>query len=141
MYIKGRGRNALIMSIVWVIVPVITAVYISLGYAGNDLIVLVLVGVLFHFFGVILYTGSYENFAGFNTMSKEEIEEYDIEKITSFLGISWVLGSYIYFFTLLIGLSMFSKLTAIMVSIILLVVIVISSSVYSGVGKRFKAQN
>ncbi len=141
MHIKGRGRNALIMSVVWIIVPIITAVYISSGHVGNDLIVFMLIGAVFHFFGVILYTGSYENFAGFNTMSKEEIEEYNIERITSFLGISWVLGSYIYFFTLLIGLTMFSKLTAIMVSIILLVVIAISSSIYSGVGKRFKAQN
>lgn len=141
MYIKGRGKNALIMSVVWIIIPVITAVYISSGPMDNELMILMLMCAMFHFLGVILYTGSYENFAGFNTMSKKEIEEYDIEKITSFLGISWVLGSYIFFFTLLIGFTIFSTSTAIVSSTILFVVIVISSSIYSGVGKRFKAQN
>ncbi len=141
MHIKGRGKNALIMSIVWIIVPIITAVYISSGRVGNEMIILMLMCAMFHFLGVILYTGSYEGFAGFNTMSKEEIKEYDLEKVTSFLGISWVLGSYIFFFILLIGFTMFSISTAIVLSTILFTVIAILSSVYSGVGKRFKAQN
>ncbi len=141
MYIKGRGKNALIMSIVWIIVPVITAVYISSGRIGNGLIILMLMCAMFHFLGIIVYTGSYEAMAGFNTMSDEEIKEYDMEKMTSFLGISWVLGSYTFFFTLLIGFTIFSTSTAIVLSTILFVVIVISSSIYSGVGKRFKAQD
>lgn len=141
MHIKGRGKNALIMSIVWIIVPIITAVYISSGRVGNEMIILMLMCAMFHFLGVIVYTGSYEAMAGFNTMSKEEIKEYDMEKVTSFLGISWVLGSYIFFFILLIGFTMFSISTAIVLSTILFTVIAILSSVYSGVGKRFKAQN
>ena len=87
IYIKGRGKNALIMSIVWIIVPVITAVYISSGRIGNGLIILMLMCAMFHFLGIIVYTGSYEAMAGFNTMSDEEIKEYDMEKMTSFLGI------------------------------------------------------
>lgn len=141
MHIKGRGKNALIMSTVWIIVPAITAVYILSGRMDNELIILMLMCAIFHFLGVIVYTGSYEAMAGFNTMSDEEIKEYDIEKLTSFLGISWVLGSYIFFFTLLIGSTILSTSTAIVLSAILFVVIVISSSIYSGVGKRFKAQN
>lgn len=141
MYIKGRGRNALIMSIVWIIVPIITAVYISSGRMGNELIIIMLIGAMIHFLGVIVYTGSYGAMAGFNTMSNEEIKEYNMEKITSFLGILFVIGSYMYFLILIICLEITDIGSSIVYSILTTLMIILTGSVYSGVGKRFKAQN
>lgn len=141
MHIKGRGKNALIMSIIWIIVPIITAVYISSGRVGNEMIILMLMCAMFHFLGVIVYTGSYEAMAGFNTMSKEEIKEYDLEKVTSFLGILFVIGSYVFFITLIIYLEITDIGSSIVYSILTILVIMLTGSIYSGVGKRFKAQN
>lgn len=141
MYIKGRGKNALIMSIVWIIIPIITAAYILSGRMGNEMIILMLISAMFHFLGVIVYTGSYEAVAGFNTMSDEEIRGYDMKKLTSFLGISWVIGSYVYFFTLMVCLEVTNIGNSIVYSILITLAIILTSSIYSGVGKRFKAQN
>ena len=141
MYIKGRGKNALIISIVWIIIPIITAAYILSGRIGNEMIILMLISAMFHFLGVIVYTGSYEAVAGFNTMSDEEIRGYDMKKLTSFLGISWVIGSYVYFFTLMVCLEVTNIGNSIVYSILIILAIILTSSIYSGVGKRFKAQN
>lgn len=139
MQIEGRGKKAAIISLVWMIVPLIVAIGINESLLDETWIILTIVCCIPHFLGAIIYTGSYEAFAGFNTSNEEELKEYDLVKMTSFLGLSWIAASYLFFAILLVGsIASWPILYTLLGSILVLIVILTISGIYAGVGKRFK---
>jgi len=137
MYIEGRGKNAVLLSAVWLLVPV-TFLLLHIPLDAFSAII-ALASVFFHVFGVLAYLGFYEGFAGFNTATDEELSHFNMEKMTVFLGVSFCLAGCSFFIIMMVLKEQFGILTAMFTGIAYLLVILISASVYMTVSKRFKA--
>ena len=134
--IESRKRGAIALCATWIIIPLASLLFFS----SSDIFLLVLIGgisAFLHMFGILAYLGYYEGFAGFNMVSEEELEEYDMEKMTAFMGISFFLTGHLMFFAAMLaelngGTMMF------ILAIILVVAVLVVSSVYMAISKRFR---
>ena len=136
MLIENRKKGATILCATWIIVP-LTA---SLFFSSVDVFLVVIVGgisAFLHMFGILAYLGYYEGFAGFNMASEEELEEYDMEKMTSFMGVSFFLTGHVMFFATLLA-ELKGGIGAFILAIVLVVVMLVAFSIYMAVSKRFR---
>jgi len=136
MYIEGRGRNAILLCTMWLLVPVV-ALFLKIEFDAF-LAIVALCGAFIHVFGVLAYLGFYEGFAGFNAATDEELSHYDLNKMTAFMGISFcVTGCSFSVITIILG-EYSGVLTAILIGAVFLFVALISVSIYMSVSKRFR---
>ena len=136
MYIEGRGRNAVLLCVMWLLVPLI-ALFLQIGFDVSTMIIAA-VGAFIHVFGVLAYLGFYEGFAGFNTATDEELSHYDMNKMTAFMGVSFCIAGCMFSILTIILREYFGVLVAMLVGVVFLLVALISVSIYMSVSKRFK---
>ena len=142
MIIESRRKGALTMGAMWSAVPVSFCAYILMAnpsYPGIVVLGMALfTSLIFLPIGVFVYLGRVGILAGFNTMSPSEIKEYNMEKISLFMGISFTLTAFISFFATLVALLLVADAgTAAGVFLLVIMVMVFSISIYAS-GKRFK---
>jgi hypothetical protein len=97
MAIKGRTSGALILWVLWAAAAVFTAFLTPPGEAAGMIWVWFLFSAFITVLGLIVYLGHYMFLAGINTMTEKERSMYDLEKISSFMGIVLVSWSYLFF--------------------------------------------
>jgi len=136
MYIESRGRNAVLLCIMWLLVPA-AMLFLQIEFNAFTAIIAAL-GAFIHMFGVLAYLGFYEGFAGFNTATDEELSHYDLNKMTSFMGISFCIAGCMFSVISFILGKHSGVMAAMIVSIVFLLVALISVSIYMSVSKRFR---
>ncbi|AIZ57158.1 hypothetical protein Mpt1_c12960 [Candidatus Methanoplasma termitum] len=100
MKIEGRKKNALIIGIMWIAAVTIVALLTPRSEATLTLPFLwIPICFFLALMGFIIYFGHYGFLAGFNMMTEEELAVYDMDKITTFMGFSFITLSFILFLT------------------------------------------
>ena len=101
------------------------------------IVFVILIIVIFIVFGIILLLGKGSFLiAGFNTMTKEEKEKYDVISLCKFWGISMILFA---FCIILFLLSELWKIKILFnIGFVLIFAITLFMLVYSNTGNRFK---
>ena len=127
MMIEERWKGALALSLLWVALMAVTLFFFDLVPKVSWLLTL-FIPLLIMVFGLIIYLGGYVLITGVNTMTKEERSRYDMNKITSFMGIFLILLSYIGFL-----------MTISFVFFVVFIAAVLAAFVYLFASKRFKA--
>jgi|GEM_PF-1222279 len=138
MSIQERKKGFLLMQSFWILA--IIASCVSFLAVGDTMpfIALFTAGII-HLIGSFVYLGYTDILAGFNTMSPDEIEKYDMERISAFFGISFVLTSFISFFGSFIVLILAGDREAVGFLITILLVSIFFCSIYVSTDK-FKKQ-
>lgn len=139
-----RVKHAAVMCCIWLIIIAISAAYV-LRDASTEVLFGVMIFVVtsgvFQLLGAAVYAGDYRGLAGFSHMTDAHIAEYegmhDMKGMTAFLGISFMVSSYVMFFVYVLSRGTVGELWGIMLSIAATVILLISVSVYSA-GKRFR---
>jgi len=102
--IEGRRKGFRLMQLFWVFVAAVAAyayltdlglIYVSIAAFTAGIIQLC---------GSFVYRGHVGMLAGYNTMSPAEQNKYDMEKMSSFLGICWVTAAFVSFTASVIAL-------------------------------------
>jgi len=128
MVVKGRWKSALAMGLLWAVVMAAALYYLDLGLDGSTLLILLFSSIFLMVLGLIIYMGGAMLLAGYNTMSKEQRAQYNVNEITSFMGALLVLLSIVAFF-----MVFYLVLIAVFIGATIVAVI------YVNVSKRFKA--
>ncbi|MCL2890263.1 MAG: DUF3784 domain-containing protein [Methanomassiliicoccaceae archaeon] len=93
--IEGREKGFRLMQLFWVVV-IAAAVYAYLSDHGLvDVLGFAFMAGVLQLCGSFVYRGHVGMLAGYNTMSPEEQDKYDMVKMSSFLGICWVTASFV----------------------------------------------
>ncbi|MDR1404026.1 MAG: DUF3784 domain-containing protein [Candidatus Methanoplasma sp.] len=141
MIIEERKRETLVMCIAWMSVPIVFAVYVvtaDLSYNGTVILsLMVCSSCLLMAIGVLVYLGFTGLLAGFNTMSPDELRRYNMKKVSSFMGLAFVILAFVLFFGALPVYSLSGGEGAIAVFFVTLLGGVMFISAYMS-GKRFK---
>jgi len=90
--------------------------------------------------GSFVYLGHTEMLAGWNTMTFEKRSKYDYEKMTSFLGISWVVTAFVSFSASFVLLVTMDYMDAFVVFFVLYLALLLLSVICVNT-KRFKIQS
>lgn len=126
MMIKERWRGALVIGLLWAVVMALMFYFIELDPKISWLYFL-FAPLLLMALGLVVYLGGAMLLIGYNSMSKEERTKYNENKITSFMGVSLVLLSFIIFPAL-----MYIEFLAVFVAALILVLL------YVSISKRFR---
>jgi len=126
MMIKERWRGALFIGLLWAVVIALMYYFIELDPKISWLYFL-FAPLLLMALGLVVYLGGAMLLIGYNSMSKEERTKYNENKITSFMGVSLVLLSFIIFPAL-----MYIEFLAVFVAALILVLL------YVSISKRFR---
>ena len=134
--IEGRRKGALIMGLMWIAVAAVVMLYLPKEDVDAMMWIWLLSSLIVMVCGIVVYLGFYMLIAGVNTMTANERSRYDMDKITSFMGISLVLTSLIFYLawplSVLYGFLMFGVMIALFIAAVLFMVIYLNT-------KRFKA--
>jgi len=126
MMIKERWVGALVIGLLWGVVIALMFYFIELDPKISWLYFL-FAPLLLMALGLVVYLGGAMLLIGYNSMSKEERTKYNENKITSFMGVSLVLLSFIIFPAL-----MYIEFLAVFVAALILVLL------YVSISKRFR---
>ncbi|MDR1404950.1 MAG: hypothetical protein LBJ20_05245 [Candidatus Methanoplasma sp.] len=111
---ERRRRVAVVLSI-WVIVPIVAAVYLATQdlteNAKSAVIIALFISAFFETVGVVFSLNHHSLMAGISTMSGEE-KKYDLDGITSFAGLSLSVISATVFFVSMICIARIGVLAA-----------------------------
>jgi hypothetical protein len=136
MLIEGRKKGFAVMQSFWIMA--IAAVY---AYAteeiGTFLLVLMFMTGILQLIGSFVYLGYTGILAGFNTMTQSEMKKYDMEKVSSFLGISSVSIAFVLFLISFFILTTVGGEEAFAVLFVLFISFVLLLAVYPS-AKRFR---
>ena len=136
MLIEERKKGFIIMQSFWAMAVAITCAYIF-EEEGTFLLVFMLIIGVQQLIGSFVYLGYTGLLAGFNTMAPDEIGKYNMKKISSFIGISFVLMAFITFLISFLILITVSDKEAFAVLFILFFSSTLFCAFYSST-KRFK---
>jgi len=118
--IEGRKKGFWLMQLFWaVVIAAIAYAYLSDEGFVYTLIAAFTIGI-FQLCGAFVYLGYVGMLAGYNTMSPEEQSKYDMVKMSSFLGIFWVMTAFISFSASFIAMITVGETAAFAVLMILL---------------------
>lgn len=141
MLIEGRKKRASAMCIVWMSVPLVFCSYVVMASPSGDggivLAAIMCASALLLAIGAAVYLGFTGLLAGFNTMSPDELEMYDMKKVSLFMGSSFVIMAFVLFFGAFLAYLLSGTGEAIAVFCVTIVAGVIFISVYVS-GKRFR---
>lgn len=120
MFIKHRIRSTIILFLIWLSVPALY-VYASLNdYADSFTLILFFMSTTFMIFGLIFYMGNAQIIAGFNSMSSNELKEYDMERVSVISGLCWFSMSLIVFHGAMLISVMIGEIVSVLFSIIVI---------------------
>ena len=128
MMYRERWIGALAMGLLWAVATGISYYILCDKLNTFGLWMMLFSSLLMVVFGLTVYLGGIMVLAGFNTMTEQERSQYNIEEVTSFVGILLVLLSYI---------SLLMLVYFVFIGVFL--AIVIFMAIYVSVGKRFRA--
>ena len=135
--IEGREKGFRLMQLFWMVVAA-AAVHAYLSDHGLiEVLSYALTAGILLLCGSFVYRGHVGMLAGYNTMSPEEQNKYDMVKMSSFLGICWVTASFISFTGAVIALYTIGGGAAFAVLMILFLAPVFFSVFYVNT-KKFK---
>lgn len=123
MYVEGRRRGIIVMCILWVVVPLITAYLLVNDILGIEVAIVMLVSGGFSTIGILYYAGKYEIMTGFSTMSIDEIVRYDMRKITWFSGIWIYMSSLLFYFIFLFTATYMGSSAGLTTSVVALIIL------------------
>jgi hypothetical protein len=136
MMITGKRKNALEMGILWVAAVAVIALLTPKGEMTVIAWIWIPITFIMAILGLVIYLGHYMFISGFNTMTEKELAVYDMDKITTFMGLSLVILSFIFFLIWplmeIYGFGAFAVMT-----IIIFIFGVILMAAYTN-SKRFK---
>jgi O-antigen/teichoic acid export membrane protein len=109
-------------------------------YWGDEtgLIVVLITSGVVHLAGVVVYLGFYEALAGFSTASDEEMEQFNTDEVTAFMGVSLSLVSMVLFYAFLLAVKFAGNLAGTLSMAAITFVAVVAMSIYVGISQRFK---
>ena len=118
------------MGLLWAVVMVAVLYFFDFDLDRSYYLICLFTSMFMLVLGLVVYMGGAMLLAGYNTMSKEQQARYNIDEITSFMGMFMTIISIIAFF-----MMFYFVLVAVFVGATIVVVI------YLNVGKRFKADS
>ena len=118
------------MGLLWAVVMAAALFFFDLGADGTYLLICLFTSMFMLVLGLVVYMGGAMLLAGYNTMSKEQQAKYNIDEITSFMGMFMTIISIIAFF-----MMFYFVLVAVFVGATVVVII------YLNAGKRFRADS
>ena len=138
MRIQGREKGSKLICFLALVIVITTIVYTAAEGFSAFLVILLFAGVLTILLGAIVYLGHAGILAGFNTMSEKERKEYDMEKVTSFIGIGLAVTGFVPFFAAFFMMIAFDGGTSFAVFFLLFMVMILFVAFYPA-SKKFKA--
>lgn len=94
--IDRRRKGALLLSALWIFVALTMLYFMRDKDLNLTFWAFFLVSLTTAILGIAVYLGTAKLLAGLNTMSDEELSTYNIEKITSFMGVILFLVSLLF---------------------------------------------
>ena len=137
MAIEGRKKGAGMMFLIWCTAPVSFLAYSAAHATDVFLVAVLLTSALIMGAGIAVYIGHVDLLAGFNTMDPKERAKYNIEKLSSFMGIWLVLMSFVMFFTAFIASIFMSELAAVMIFTAVIIVMAFFAVIHAN-GNNFR---
>ena len=137
MRIENRKKGATVMCASWVAIVIISTIYFILTGFDATLVIVLLTDTIMVVIGIPVYMGHIGILAGFNTMSEKELAEYNIPKITSFVGIFFVLTALVSFLATFIAFVISGPHDAFAVFFIVFLVMLLFTAIFPS-SKRFK---
>ena len=136
MIIKGRAKTAMIMCLSWAITVAVSLYLISEMYGQDPIWFFVLFSLFVMICGLIAYLGNLwiVCFPLF-LLLEESLERRDVKKISSILGILFVVMSYPFVLLPYSGDMLFT-MTFVLVSVFVLVTLIVT--VYAFISEKFK---
>ena len=139
MFIKERRKVALFLCLLWVVIAAVSFYLIEFtGIFDQDLFrgqgtswMGILFSLLILILGLVIFFGQIRILFPFIFFSKEDLSAYNIEKISSFLGILMIVFSYVMTFATIGGVA-FWMLLIIAVAIEVL-------ALYTSASKKFES--
>lgn len=125
------------MCIVWALVILIAAHMLSEELDVNTVVSLV-ISAVFICIAIITYLGHYGFISGFSTMSLEELNRYNLESITYCTGICMFAISVLSFGIYAATSHVIQNSTALMISVIVLIVMLAIWAIWITFSPRFK---
>ncbi|MDR3074909.1 MAG: DUF3784 domain-containing protein [Candidatus Methanoplasma sp.] len=136
MLIEERRKKAIVLCGVLAIVLVIEAAYAN----GESLMFMAfLISTVTGILGIAIYLGDYSLMAGANTMSDEEIKKLDMDRVTSFMGLSMLAISIIVFFITIVSIGRVGTSESVIIMVVAYVAMIIAVTIHLATSKRFKA--
>lgn len=126
--IEGRLKGAAAICLLWMVAVAVTFYLISGSNSGAMILVFLAVSLFPMMIGLTVYFGNVEVLSGFNTMTELERSRYNIDEVSSFMGMFFAVFAYTIF---LMAASLVIGLVALFVSIIIMLV-------YINFSNRFK---
>ena len=137
MRIQGREEGFRVMCLLWIVITIIAFFYSWTKGLQLYFILALSVSSLMILFGALVYLGHIGFLAGFNTMSEKELKEYDMNKVTSFVGISFAATGLVSFFTAFFTLYLFSEPLSFAIFAVVFMAMTFFSAFYPA-SKKFK---
>ncbi|MDR2846105.1 MAG: DUF3784 domain-containing protein [Candidatus Methanoplasma sp.] len=130
MYIKGRWITITIAIVVWAVIVTVTFDHLQ------DNLVITALSALMLVLGAAISFGCTVLIAGANTMTKEERSKYDMRFITSVLGASLLVASFIMvIFQIILAVIHANEISNI-IPLLSAAAVMVCASVYIDVSKR-----
>ncbi|MCL2712869.1 MAG: DUF3784 domain-containing protein [Methanomassiliicoccaceae archaeon] len=138
MMIKGRKKGAGMMFLLWCAAPVTFLAYSIEHETEMFFLITLLTSALIMAAGIAIYLGHVNLLAGFNTMDPKERAKYNVEKLSSFMGIWLVLMAFVMFFTTFAASVFMSEFAVVIVFTAVITVMTFFAVIYAN-GKKFIA--
>ena len=138
MRIQGRKKGFRLICLLALAVVIITLVYTVAMEFSAFLFILLFISVLTILLGAFVYLGHVGILAGFNTMSEKELKEFNMQKVTSFVGIAFAATGLASFFTAFFTLYFFNGGLSFAMFIVVFMVMTLFTAFYPA-SKKFKA--
>jgi hypothetical protein len=134
MIIKGRWKGAFIMIVLWSIAVTVTALFFGDRIDEAMILISMLSSSFLLGIGMVIYLGEYMVLAGVNTMSEKERSQYNMDEITSFMGIILAIESFVIF----VALACVWDVMYFVIGILVFLAILVVAIVYVNISNRFK---
>ena len=143
MHTETKKKKIRMMCALWGVVPAVFCIYVFAVGSPNDgaaalFIAVMFISGIFMAWGAFIYLGHIGLLAGFNTMAPEELEKYDTEKVSAFMGMSLMVAAFALLFSSAVILLTINDVATIAVSFLIIALMVLFSAFYV-FGERFKA--
>jgi hypothetical protein len=138
MRIQGREKGFRLICSLALAIVILTLVYTVAVEFSGFLFILLFMSVLTILLGAVVYLGHVGILAGFNTMSEKELKEFDMDKVTFFVGWGFAMTGLIPFFAALFAMFLIDGGASFAVFFLLFIIMLFFVAFYPA-SKKFKA--
>jgi hypothetical protein len=137
MRIQGREKGFRIICLLWMTIPITVLIQYLTDGENVAFIIASLAATLVIILGAFVYLGHFGILAGFNTMSEKELKEFDMEKVTSFVGMGFTATGLVPFFAALFVMEFADEGTSFAIFFLLFMIMTLFVAFYPA-SKKFK---